>query len=67
MRVLATFPTPEAWDVLERRGARYLVMHWNMYGSRSPHEEIRTQAVGRYLRTIVDQDDKSLFEIIGRP
>lgn len=67
MRVLETFPHQDAWDVLERRGARYLVMHWNMYDGRSPHQEIRTTAVGRHLRSIVDQDDVSLFEIIAWP
>jgi hypothetical protein len=66
--VLETFPSADAWAVLERRGARYVVMHWNMYQSgTSPHVEVRRALVGRYLRTIVDLDDASLFEIVDWP
>lgn len=65
MSVLATFPSEAAWAALERRRARYVVMHWNKFDpGQSPHVEIRTQLVGTRLRTIVDGDEVGLFEII---
>jgi hypothetical protein len=68
MAVLATFPEREAWAVLQRRQARYVVMHWGKYeAGASPHERLRAEAVGRYLRPILDRDDISLFEIIAWP
>jgi hypothetical protein len=68
MPVLARFPDREAWAVLQRRQARYVVIHWGKYEpGASPHDRLRAEAVGRYLRPILDLDDVSLFEIIGWP
>jgi hypothetical protein len=68
MAVLATFPEREAWAVLRRRQARYVVMHWDKYGpGASPHDRIRAGIVGPHLRPILDGDDVSLFEIVGWP
>jgi hypothetical protein len=68
MSRLAQFPDAAAWAVLRRRGARYVVMHWNMFpAGHSPHVFVRGQLVGRYLRTIVDHDDAALFEVIDWP
>jgi hypothetical protein len=68
MLVLSRFPDEASWDVLRRRGARYVVMHWNMYpAGQSPHEFVRGQLVGRYLRTIVDRDDARTPGVLGDP
>lgn len=62
---LATFPAPEAWEVLRRRGARYVVVHWGLFppGS-SPRVRVFEDHVGRELRPIVDHQDASLFELM---
>ena len=67
MPVLATFPSEAAWEILHRRGVRYVVMHWGLYSpGESPHERVRTVEVGQRLRAIVDDDEVSLFEIVNR-
>jgi len=68
MPVLATFPSEAAWAVLHRRGARYIVMHWNMYPpGASPHAFVRSRLVGSFLRTVVDNDQAALYEIARWP
>jgi len=64
---LATFPSPEAWRVLQRRGARYLVIHWDSYeaGERRRIREYVARS-GRYMRPIV-ADSTSLYEIVDWP
>jgi hypothetical protein len=66
MPVLETFPSEPSWAILRRLGVRYVVMHWNKYQpGKSPHVDVRSQEIGRTLRTIVDRDDVSLFEVIA--
>ncbi|MCC7043492.1 MAG: hypothetical protein IT183_06500 [Acidobacteria bacterium] len=64
--VLASFPSDAAWDVLRRRGARYVVVHWESY---PPDSEIRralfASDVGVRLRLVVDAGDMSLFEVMA--
>lgn len=64
---LARFPDDEvAWDALVRRGARYVVVHWNSYED-DPAVRDRVWAfVGTRLRVVVDRDDASLFELMRR-
>jgi hypothetical protein len=64
--VLAGFPSDAAWDVLRRRGARYVVVHWESY---PPDSQIRralfSRDVGVRLRLVVDAGDMSLFELMA--
>jgi hypothetical protein len=64
--VLAGFPSDAAWDVLQRRGARYVVMHWESYPRDSRiRRELFTREVGVRLRLVVDAGDISLFEVMS--
>jgi hypothetical protein len=66
MPVLEAFPSEASWAILRRLGVRYVVMHWNKYRpGESPHVRLRSREIGRTLRTIVDRDDVSLFEVIA--
>jgi hypothetical protein len=66
--VLEGFPSEQAWSVLRKRGARYVVMHWGDYPARAnPREVLYRDFVGRSLRTVVDRPQASLFEIVSWP
>ena len=65
--ILNTFPNPQVWDVVRRRGARYVTVHWYDYpdGGRTRAYLFGTE-VGRRLRLVVD-GDVSLFELMPEP
>lgn len=66
--VLAGFPSDDAWQVLRRRGARYVVMHWESYpADAAMRDRVFTHDVGIRLRLVVDAGDLSLFEVMGSP
>ena len=65
---LSSFPTREAFGVLGRIGARYVVFHLNGYDRRSREKVLqRLQEYQRFLRPLVQQDDVWLFEIVDWP
>ncbi|MCC6990888.1 MAG: hypothetical protein IT181_17915 [Acidobacteria bacterium] len=65
---LSSFPTREAFGILGRIGARYVVFHLNGYDRRSRERLLqRLQDYQRYLRPLVQQDDVWLFEIVDWP
>ena len=66
-RALARFPDDDAWAVLDRRGARYIVVHWDGYGGDSAVRERLAALVGTRLRVVVDRGDASLFEVMASP
>jgi hypothetical protein len=62
--VLATFPSSAAWDVLRRRGARYVVMHWASYpDAGQARQALFATEVGVRLRLVVEGQGLSLFEV----
>ena len=65
--VLDSFPSNDAFAILQRRRARYLGIHWDMYGPRQ--EEIRTRLVPftRHLRLLANDGTMSLYEIMSFP
>ena len=66
--VLAGFPSDEAWEVIRRRGARYVVMHWESYPTDAGmRDRVFTRDVGVRLRLVVDAGDISLFEVLADP
>jgi hypothetical protein len=65
---LSSFPTREAFGILGRIGARYVVFHLNGYDRRSRQRVLeRLQQYQRFLRPLVQQDDVWLFEIVDWP
>ena len=65
---LSSFPTREAFAILGRLNARYVVFHLNGYDRRSRERLIeRLGTYQRFLRPIVRQDDVWLFEIVDWP
>jgi hypothetical protein len=66
---LSTFPSPEAFAILEPLGARYAVFHLNLT-PRDARESLieRLEVTYRdYLRPIEKDDEVWLFEIVGWP
>ena len=64
--VLAGYPSEEARAVLRRRGARYVVVHWESYGhDPGMHDRVYAE-VGIRLRLILDRDGMALFEVMNR-
>jgi hypothetical protein len=65
---LSSFPTREAFGILGRLNARYVVFHLRSYDRRSRERVLqRIQEYGQYLRAIVQEDDVWLYEIVGWP
>jgi len=67
-QVLATFPSMNAWSVMRARGARYVLVYWQSYEPAARQQLIsETRQMREYLRSIVDETDVSLFEIVAWP
>jgi hypothetical protein len=65
---LSSFPTREAFAILGRLNARYVVFHMNGYDRRSRARlEDRLVTYGQYLRPIVHDGEVWLFEIVDWP
>ena len=65
---LSSFPTREAFAILGRLNARYVVFHLNGYDSRSRERLLdRLATYSQYLRPIVREGDVWLFEIVDWP
>ncbi len=64
--ILRGFPSPESFAVLERLGARYVVVHLKLYAGTSRDEVTgKLEAYVNYLRPLSKVDDTWLFEIIA--
>lgn len=68
-RLLGGFPDEASFGELERRGARYVVLHLDLYAGSSRDEVTgKLEAYSQYLRPLSQQDDNTwLFEIVGWP
>lgn len=66
---LSTFPSPEAFAILEPLGARYAVFHFNLMPRASRESLVeRLEVTYRdYLRPIEKDGEVWLFEIVGWP
>lgn len=65
---LSSFPTREAFAILGRIGARYVVFHLQGYDRRSRERLlVRLTTYQQYLKPIVQDDDVWLFEIVDWP
>jgi len=64
---VSTFPSNEAFEVLDRLGARYAMVHLDMYAS-APREALltRLEAFAPRLRLVVRDKDVRLYEIVER-
>lgn len=67
-KILATFPSPEAFRVLESLGARYAVIHFDLIAPAS-HDDIkkRLDDYAAYLRPLNKDGNVWLYEIVGWP
>jgi hypothetical protein len=67
---LADFPSRDAWETLERRGARYLVIHWGGFPrGREPFAVIEDLVNRGLLYRVVSRqhDGVSLYQILQWP
>ena len=65
--ILRRFPTRESFAVLERIGARYIVVDLNLYAAARPEMEEKLDEFANYLRPLSKVDDTWLFEIVSWP
>ncbi len=65
---ISTFPTREAFDILHRLGARYVILHTNLY-HRDAWRGVtaRLDQYREYLRPLCKEGSVWLFEIVGWP
>ena len=66
---LNTFPSHEAFAILERLGARYAVIHLNLMNAATRESMMRRLdgEYAKYLRPLEESADVWLYEIIGWP
>jgi hypothetical protein len=67
MQRLATFPSGDAWRVLDDRRARYVVIHWRLMDEVA--QQAFSDALQPYLsrlRLVVEQEGIALYEVLGR-
>ena len=65
---LARFPETEAWQVLERRRARYIVVHWGIYEpGTAPRGGVAWLLRHGLIRQILDRGGAGLYEIVRWP
>jgi hypothetical protein len=65
---VSSFPAWEAFGILKRHGARYVVFHLDWYDGRSREKLLeRIDRYKQFLRPMVQQDDVWLYEIAQWP
>ena len=68
VETLKFFPSRDAFKVLERKGARYAVIHLYGYNEENRRDELaRLQQFAQYLRPLYQDDATRLYEIVGFP
>jgi len=60
---LATFPEPDAWEVIAERRARYIVLHWHIYEDAGGAIREAVARDGR-LRLMLETPEMSLYEVV---
>jgi hypothetical protein len=65
--VLDSFPSNDSFALLRRRRARYITVHWEMYGPRGPEIRERLQPFRRHLRELAGDDRMTLYEVVSFP
>jgi hypothetical protein len=60
---LATFPGPDAWQVIGQRRVRYVIIHWHIYEDEGG--PVRAVVGGdRRLRLMLETPQMSLYEVV---
>ncbi len=62
---LGAFPGPEAWDVIDERGVRYIVIHWHIYAEAGAAVRDAVSRDAR-LHLMLDTPEMSLYQVISR-
>ncbi len=56
--VLDSFPSNDAFNALRKRRVRYIVIHWDMFGSRRTEIEERLRPYAQNLRPLADGSER---------
>jgi hypothetical protein len=67
MPKLATFPSRDAWEVLQEKQVRYVVRHWNLYDADERGRVRRDLNRVGSLVTLVEEPDTTLFQVLVGP
>jgi hypothetical protein len=65
--VLDSFPSNDSFAVLAKARARYIGIHWDMYGTRAEEIRTRLEPFKPYLRPIATSPRVTFYEILKFP
>jgi hypothetical protein len=65
--VLDSFPSNASFAVLRRLRARYVTVHWEMYGPRREEISERLLPFERHLQILAGDDRMTLYEVVSFP
>ncbi len=65
--VLDSFPSNDAFAVLRKRRVRYIVIHWDMFGTRRSEIEERLRPYAENLRPLSADTNVTLYEVVFYP
>lgn len=65
---VSSFPVLQAFDILKKRGTRYVVFHFDEYDYRNRQKVLeRIDLYHSYLRKLASEGDLALYEIVAWP
>jgi hypothetical protein len=65
--VLDSFPSDDAFAVLQKRRVRYIGIHWDMFVGRADEIRARLEPYSRYLRVLASDPTMTLYEVVSFP
>ena len=65
--VLDSFPSNDAFAVLQRHRVRYITIHWDMFVARAAEIRTRLEPYSRHLRVLASDDAMTLYEVVSFP
>jgi len=66
-RILDSFPSRDAFDVLAHHRVRYIGIHWDMFVNRADEIRDRLKPFAENLRVLASDDRMTLYEIVSFP
>jgi hypothetical protein len=66
-RILDSFPSLDAFNVLARHRVRYIGIHWDMFVNRADEIRERLKPFAPHLRVLASDDKMTLYEIVSFP
>lgn len=62
-----SFPSPDSFRILQKARARYIGIHWDMFGPRAEEIRLRLHPYLPYLRELAADERMTLYEVVRFP